>query len=170
MTHREHLRRAGILCCNCLRNIAFYRAWYKAGQPFSKKQFWINTNGNFLDVAVLEWCKLFADPKGQHHYAKLMPKSTDFMHDLLSSLNMTAAEFDAYVKSMKTYRDKFVAHLDQERTMNIPILGFAKKSTKFLYGHLLAQEAEKDTFHNAPRSASKFYREFLAQGRQAYTR
>lgn len=33
---------------------------------------------------------------------------------------------------MRHYRDKFVAHLDSERVMNIPNLDIAKKSTFYL--------------------------------------
>ena len=168
MTHRERLRRAGILCCHCLRNIAFYRSWNKAGRPFSKHQFLINLNGNFLDIAVLEWCKLFADTRGKHHYCKVVAESAAFMTDALRSLNLTAAEFDAYVDSMKKYRDKFVAHLDELDTMKIPSLDIATKITEFLYQRLLAQESRTDTFHDAPQSAAKFYKDFVAQGKQAY--
>jgi hypothetical protein len=108
MTPRERKRRVGILCCHCLRNIAFYRAGYTQNRFCSCKQFWINANGNFLDIAVLEWCKLFADARGKHHYAKVTNEHTNFRRDLLAKLAVTAAEFDEYVKEMKTYRDKFV--------------------------------------------------------------
>lgn len=169
MTQRERLRRAGILCCHCLRNIAFYRSWYQVGRPFSNSQFWINTNGNFLDIAVLEWCKLFADTRSLHYYSKVVVEPAAFMNQLLFSIKLTTPEFDEYVKDMKTYRDKFVAHLDANDTMNIPKLGVAKNSAKFLYEGLLAQAGNSDIFLDAPRSASRFYQEFLAQGKEIYT-
>lgn len=166
---RDRKRRAGILCCHCLRNIAFYRSWYKAGQPFAKKQFWVNTNGNFLDIAVLEWCKLFADIKGQHYYTRIVQDPNTFLNQLLATLNLTKTDFDNYVKEMKNYRDKFVAHLDKDLMMSIPRLGIARKSAKALYHHLLVQEVGTDTFHDAPRSASKLYRNFLTEGVKVYS-
>ena len=170
MTRRDRLRRAGILCCHCLRNIAFYRSWYKAGKPFSDTQFWVNANGNFLDVAVLEWCKLFADAKGKHHYSKVVADPAAFTQALLAAVGLTSDEFATYVDSMRAYRDKFVAHLDELPTMHIPNLRVAKKSTKLLYEMLLAQEVGTDTFQDAPASASEFYKHFLVQGQAAYKR
>ena len=170
MKPRDRLRRTGILCCHCLRNIAFYHSWYKAGKPFSKQQFWVNANGNFLDIAVLEWCKLFGDVRGQHYYTKVVHDPSTFKGELLSALRLTNSEFDEYVKSMRTYRDKFVAHLDDKSTMQIPILNVAKKSVKMLYRSLLVQEASNDTFHDAPASASRLYKDFLAEGKKVYIR
>lgn len=168
MTIREHSRRAGILCNHCLRNIAFYRSWYKVGKPFNNNQFWVTANGNFLDIAILEWCKLFADTKGKHYLTKVVVNSDLFMKDMLNSIELTPKEFTEYVESMKIYRDKFVAHLDDHRTMKIPKLTVAKKSTKLLYKCLLAQESGTDTFNGAPRSISKLYKKFLTQGKKAY--
>ena len=168
MTHRERLRCAGILCCHCLRNIAFYHSWDKSGKPFSNDQFWINVNGNFLDIAVLEWCKLFADTRGKHQYGKVVADSAEFLTYALRCLNITTAEFDAYVESMKKYRNKFVAHLDELNTMDIPSLGIAEKITKLLYQQLLAQESKTNTFYDAPPCAAKLYKDFVTDGTQAY--
>jgi hypothetical protein len=35
-------------------------------------QFWVIINGNFLDIAVLEWCKLFGDTRGKHYFGKVI--------------------------------------------------------------------------------------------------
>ncbi len=66
MTRRERLRQVKILCCHFLRNLAFYKAGWRKGELIFKDQFWVNANGNFIDVCVLEWCKLFGDKRGQH--------------------------------------------------------------------------------------------------------
>jgi hypothetical protein len=168
MTQSAKARRAGILCCHVLRNLAFYKSWYKAGQPFEKKQFWITANGNFLDIAVLEWCKLFVDSKGKHHFAKALADPEEFEQNLLKRLDITDAQFDEYAESFKTYRDKFIAHLDDENVMNIPDMKIARRSTKFLYGRLLQQEAQNNTFADAPPSAKNVYEDFLAEGLKAY--
>ncbi len=170
MKQRDRLRRALILCCHCLRNIAFYRSWNKAGKPFAKQPFWAYTNGNFLDIAVLEWCKLFADVRGQHFYTKVLLNSAEFKVSLITALGLLETEFDDYVKSMRTYRDKFVAHLDDSLTMEIPNLDVAKNSATYLYQCLHAQESGNDTFHDAPPSASGLYKESRAEGVSAYAR
>jgi len=77
-----------------------------AGQPFEEDQFWITANGNFLDIAVLEWCKLFVDAKGKHHFSKAFEDGDKFKQELIEKLGLTETQFDDYVGSLKTYRDK----------------------------------------------------------------
>lgn len=168
MTRRQRLRRVGILCCHFLRNLAFYRAGWRGGELRRQDLFWINVNGNFLDVAVLEWCKLFGDKWGQQSWRKVITDHEAFMAGLLASVKMTEAEFGAYIDEMKTYRDKFVAHLDELAVANIPRLRVARKCVSYLYDYLRAHEQEEDCFHDAPPSAAVFYRDIAVQGRQEY--
>lgn len=170
MTRRSRLRRVGILCCHCLRNLAFYRAWHEAEKPFADTQFWVNLNGNFLDIAVLEWSKLFGDTRGKHHFGKVVSNALFYKAGLLASLQVTEDEFKQYIEQMRTYRDKFVAHLDDLNDMRFPSLSIAKDSTIYLYDYLLANESEGDTFHDAPVAAEPFYEQFLAQGKAEYAK
>ena len=72
MTRRDRLRRAVIVCTSFVRNLAYYRACHgQHGSPLLAEahpqvSFWRQANANFLDVSVLEWCKLFGEPKGEH--------------------------------------------------------------------------------------------------------
>ena len=168
MTRRQLLRRAGILCCHFLRNLAFYKAGWKNGQRVNNDQFFVNVNSNFLDVCVLEWCKLFGDKRGEHYWRKVITDQEAFFVVLLQRLKLTEAEFEAYVKSMRTYRDKFVAHLDTEEVMYPPKLRTARKSVSFLYEYLLANEEVDGCFHDAPQKASRFYEYFSWLGRKGY--
>jgi hypothetical protein len=170
MTRRQRLRRVGILCCHFLRNLAFYKSGWRKGKLIFKDQFWVNANGNFIDICVLEWCKLFGEKRGQHYWRKVVTDQTAFFAELLRAVGQTEAEFDAYIEEMRTYRDKFVAHLDSAEVMNIPTLRTARKSVSFLYGYLLANEEEDNCFHDAPPEASRFYRLFYSQGRKVYSR
>lgn len=170
MTRRERLRRAGILCCHFLRNLAFYHSWHKAGTPFKKEQFWVNANGNFIDIAVLEWCKLFADKKGKHYFSKVVDEYKRFEADLLVKLGLDNDGFEAYINEFRTYRDKFIAHLDDRNTMDIPNMKIAKRCAKYLYQWLLAQEDKTDTFIDAPKSSEKLYQNFLKEGMKVYRR
>lgn len=168
MTRRQRLRRVGILCCHFLRNLAFYKAGWRKGDLIFKDQFWVNANGNFLDFCVLEWCKLFGDKRGQQNWRKVITDQESFFSCLLRAVKLTETEFDAYIEEMKTYRDKFVAHLDSEEVMNVPKLQVARKSVSFLYNYLLAHE-EDGCFHDAPPKASRIYKQFAVQGRQVYS-
>ncbi|MDD5472120.1 MAG: hypothetical protein PHP05_09430 [Sideroxydans sp.] len=140
MKRRTFLRRVGILCCHCLLNLAFYNSGWKKGALILKEPFWVNANGNFLDICVLEWCKLFADARGKHHWRKTITDQTQFFEALLQAATLTEIEFDAYIGEMRTYRDKFIAHLDAEETMYPPNLALARTSASFLYDYLLANE------------------------------
>lgn len=168
MTRRQRLRWIGILCCHCLRNLAFYRAGWRDGTTTLKEPFWVNANANFLDIAVLEWCKLFADSRGKHSWRNIISDPASFLDGLLNELRLSNAQFDDYVNQMRIYRDKFVAHLDSEEIMHIPKLEVAVNSAVYLYDYLLSHEEEDGCFRDAPVSASNFYTGFLAQGTAVY--
>lgn len=168
MTRRQRLRRIAILCCHCLRNTAFYRAWHQVGNPQRIEQFWISVNSNFLDIAVLEWCKIFADLHGMHFWRKVISDPDGFWAGLLKELELTETQFGEYVAQMRTYRDQFVAHLDSEEVMHIPHLHTAIASSQYLYDYLLTHEEEDNCFHDAPKDAVAFYKQFQAESAAVY--
>ena len=168
MTRTNRLRRVGILCCHCLRNLAFRNAGWRKGAFLLTEQFWINANGNFLDIAVLEWCKLFADTHGKHFWSKVVTQKQDFNRGLLKTLDATQADFEAYVQEVKTYRDKFIAHLDDDEIMQIPLLGFMRKSVSYLYDYILANEDDGNVFSDAPTNSGNHYSKYFKEGKAAY--
>ncbi len=153
----ERLRRTAILCCHCLRNLAFYRAGWRDSDIRVSRQFWINANSNFLEIAVLEWCKLFAELKGKHHWKLVITDHASFVAGLCRHLRMSEAEFHNYAEGVLRFRDKFIAHLDEEKIMYIPKTRIARKSAAYLYEHLLQNPKAKVSLADAQQSASKFY-------------
>ena len=168
MTRSQHLRRVAILCCHCLRNLAFYKAGWHNGKSKLISQFWLSANGNFLDIAVLEWCKLFADTRGKHFWRKAITDDVSFQEGLLAEIGLSETEFEDYVNQMRTYRDKFIAHLDSEEVMHIPLLQSAVNSTVYLYDYLLETEETGGCFADAQKGGSKFYGKFLEEGKAVY--
>ena len=164
-TQRQRLRKTGLLCLHCLRNIAFYRAAQDARPWPEPQQFWRTASNNFLDVAVLEWCKIFVDEKAKHHWKKLVGKHEQFEAGLLEKLRITNLMFQYFSEEIRVYRNKFVAHLDDENEMHIPNLVPAVKSAQFLYQWLHDAEDDCNAFGDAPQNSVTFYREFLNQGR-----
>ena len=69
---------------------------------------------------------------------------------------------------MRTYRDKFVAHLDDANTAQIPKLDITKKSASYLYDYLLANEDNDNCFPDAPKKATTFYLRHLKEGKVVY--
>ncbi len=169
MTRKERLRRVAILCCHCLRNLAYYRAGWHGDKLILRGQFWINVNGNFLDICVLEWCKLFGDQRGKHYWEKIISEPQSFYTGMLKELNIKESELEALRNEMRRYRDKFVAHLDSDKTMYIPSnLTLAQKSVEYLYDYIKANEDEGDFFNDALTNATAFYEQHLRYGKAVY--
>lgn len=168
LSRRQRLRRVGILCCHILRNLAYHRAWFEKGKPGADSQFWVSVNGNFADVTVLEWCKALADVRGKHHWSKVVRDKVAFEARLLQQLGKDAAEWETHIKDMRLLRDKFIAHLDDELEMTLPVMDLAKASTIYLYDYLLANENEGGVFHDAPPSAEDWFEKLSAEAKAVY--
>lgn len=155
-------QRTARLCCHCLRNIAYYRAWWDAGQPDIDNDFVVNGNGNFIDIAVLEWCKLFTSPrKEKHHYQHSFENKADadiFLAAMLTNIGKTQQEWDGYIGAMKKYRDKYVAHWDDDPDGALrPVFNTAIASATYLLEFLNANG--EDGWWPFPSDAAQFYQE-----------
>jgi len=96
-----------------LRNAAYYRAFNAAPQPRRREQFWRAVNGNFIDICVLEWCKLFGDLNAMHHWSTCVTDERQFCVGLYWNVGLNQQGFEDYRLELRVYRDKFVAHLDE---------------------------------------------------------
>ncbi|MFL9860076.1 hypothetical protein PQR72_30815 [Paraburkholderia madseniana] len=175
----QFVRKLCLLCCHCARNIAYYRVGFAnengAGGLKEPTQFGATVNSNMLDIAVLEWCKLFADHKARHHWKRFIRSEDDqkrFLGELLGTTGLSLNEWKRYLDEMRVYRDKFVAHLDEQNVMRIPSLGTALESVFFLYADVrLSSPAEIfATSHlaNLPDDLSDYYNACRDEGRAAY--
>ena len=140
MAEIKRFRRVLILCVHCARNTIFYRQGWTGKRPLFAGQLLITANSNFLDIAVLEWCKLFADAKGKHHWAKVVDDGSAFERTLLVDRSLTSDEFETFIKDVRKYRDRFLAHLDDDETMIIPNLDIIIASVRLLYHTLMCNE------------------------------
>ena len=149
MTRRERLRRVVILCASFARNVAYFRAGQSHTGPevrtcsYARSAFWTQVSNNFLDIAVLEWCKLLGDDKDKHFWRNVVADRTAFEASLLSKLEMTESDFADFAKRMRRYRDKFVAHLDSDAKMDIPQLTAALAANSFYHAHITTAEAAR---------------------------
>jgi hypothetical protein len=165
MNRRTRLRRTGILCMHFVRNAAYYRAFNAAPVVRRREQFWRTLNGNFIDICMLEWCKLFGDLNAQHHWSKCVTDANAFSAGLYDHTGLNELEFEAYRIEVRKYRDKFVAHLDELTQMQIPQVQPALDSVRYLYQYLLEHEDDVNAFYDAPRSANARYQQHLHEGR-----
>jgi hypothetical protein len=147
MERRIQLRRVVQLCCSFGRNLTFYRVGqsiagrYLLEERAPSSSFWRQANSNFLDLAVLEWCKLFGDHNGQYHWRRVASDPLEFKTGLQQHLGARAGELTASITAMRRYRDKFVAHLDEDAVMEIPMLDVPQQSVQFYHRHVVANEA-----------------------------
>lgn len=108
------------LIVHIVRCIGLKRA-LEAADNNPKLNFWRLTQGNLLDSAVLDWCKLFGShnkDNQQVHWKNIFPQHHEFFQYLLSYVEITESEWVAYRCSMKKYRDQHVAHLDFKDHLN----------------------------------------------------
>lgn len=139
-----------------MRNIAFYRACWNGQNLRVHNEFWKTVNGNFLDTAVHEWFKAFSDKRSKHHWNKVIPESSHaaFEHDLLAHLQLApmpeyigtklegANLFEQFNDRLRKYRDKFLAHLDDELVANLPVTEPMRKGTEFLFDYLTTTQPD----------------------------
>jgi hypothetical protein len=69
---------------------------------------------------------------------------------------MTASDFVDMAKKMRRYRDKFVAHLDSDPKMDIPLLKAALAADSFYHGQIVRVEAAAGDLFGLADTSDKF--------------
>lgn len=140
MERKDLIRRVLLLCAHFARNRAYYLAGWNERELRIRNEFWITVNSNFMDIAVLEWCKLFADNSGAHCWCHVVREPTAFEPAMYAAIGISTEQFAETISEMRTYRDKFVAHLDELPEMRIPLLDTAWAAVCFYADQLIKAE------------------------------
>lgn len=143
MAAHEQLTAALEVVVNIARCIALKRA-LAATDPDPALTFWRVIHGNLLDVAVLDWCKLFGSDDEEHqqvHWKNVFADKTTFRAGLLAHVQMNENSWCDYWKKMKKYRDQHVAHRDLNRrdVTHYPDLDAALSSVFYYHSSLIAE-------------------------------
>ena len=120
---------------------------------------------------MLEWCKLLGDEKDKHFWRNVVTDPPAFEASLLAHLEMTASDFVDLAKKMRRYRDKFVAHLDSDPKMDIPMLTAALAADSFYHGHIVGAEADAGDLFGLADTSDKFakgYEQCIKEAQRAY--
>ncbi|SOE98072.1 hypothetical protein SAMN05446635_6030 [Burkholderia sp. OK233] len=164
MVDARFARRQATLSCAIIRNIAFYYAGWVTGDGQGRLKDDTDVgrtiNSNFIDVAVLEWSKLFVDWEAKHHWRRFVKDTearTAFRSGLLAVIGLDRAAWEQYHADVKTYRDHFIAHLDDDDVMIPPRLRIALDSTVFFYQHLVANAPAEAIAGRLPRDLRAYY-------------
>lgn len=107
--------------------------------------FWRLIYGNLLDVAVLEWCKIFGTHAEPTHWKIVVTDHDAFRDGLLDLLEIDRATWEAYWEEMKNYRDNLIAHHIEEGTeiTTYPKLDLALESSYYYYTYLIKELRER---------------------------
>jgi hypothetical protein len=126
-----------------VRNIQLKRVLTRVN-PDPGLNFWRLMHGNLLDMAVLDWCKLFGSDDQEHqpvHWKNVIDNQAAFREGLLLDLEMDEYAWISYWREMKCYRDTHVAHSDFRKpdVTHFPKLDHALKSAFFYYAFILRE-------------------------------
>jgi hypothetical protein len=169
VTRRDRLRRVVLLCVHFTRNLAYHRAGFGRIREASP-EFCITIFGNFIDMAVMEWCKLFGDRKGKHSWVKVLTDPSRFEAELLSHLGINCSELEGYVDEIRKYRDQWVAHLDDLHRTDIPSLERARVAINFYHHYIVLHEATAPDLEGLPNDLAEYYDRCFAEATSIYGR
>lgn len=143
LSREDRIWRIALLCCHTVRNAAYCQArTQRMKKQRPEDEYWKTVDGNFFDLSVLEWSKLFGEWNGHHHWRTVIEDRDSFWQGLLNDLTITKPEFESFREEVAEYRDRFVAHLDEDKIMKLPLLANIIKSSSFLYTHLKENEKQ----------------------------
>lgn len=173
LNREERLRRVAKVCVHFARNMAYYRAARDGDEWITPagSNFWNTTTANFIDTAVLEWCKVFADKNERQHWRKVVSDAAGFEAGMLAAVGADAVAFEAVIDATRVYRDKFLAHLDSKRVMDIPRLDALWAAARFCFRHVLDKEmTDAEAARIGLPDLDAYYRDCLDEARPIYER
>jgi|GEM_PF-2707132 len=123
------------ICCHFTKNLAYHQAGIGEPDKELKNDFWRMANGNFAEIAILEFCKLFGGWNDQYRWQNVVEDENDFKKRIEVKTTLSFVEFENYVKEIKLYRDKYLSHHDQE--IEFPRLQIATTAVFAYYQYII---------------------------------
>lgn len=125
--------------------------------------FWMFIYGSMLDIAVIEWCKVFGIDDQPTHWKNFISDHDAFRKKLLSFLDITQDQWSQYWENMKGYRDRHAAHyLGVKEGDTFPALDIALKSCFFYYSKLI-EKVNTLRVNNLPETLETYSKQFNKQ-------
>lgn len=179
---REALMRAMSVLSAVIWNIHLKRVMH-ATDPAPRLNFWRLIYGNLMDIAVIEWCKLFGSDHEVHqpvHWKNILPEDGHeaFRAALLAHLKVSQEDWLRYREGIKHYRDNHAAHMSvpwlrpdpRDKALpedRYPELGTALEAAYFYYGALLARLAEGSIERRYPPDIREYCERYVAHATEA---
>jgi hypothetical protein len=116
-----------------------------------------------LDIAVLEWCKVFGSRGEATHWCKHVADPDAFRAGLLQRLAVSEETWHAYWESIKAYRDEVVAHHESvSKVTHYPDFGYALQAC-FYYYEMLIKQLRAFRVLDYPDSLEDYFKKSLVQ-------
>jgi len=143
--------------------LTYHRAIRKTA-PQLKQNFWIYISNNHMEMAVLEWCKLFGANAEHLHWSKVFKDKDGFREHILNSVQMDKTQWCKYWTELTDYRNKRVSHFDPDfRPIRYPRLEPAFKAVVACYQYVLNKLESYSIDHNYPPSLEEYSDRLMEQ-------
>lgn len=130
--------------------------------PEPNLNFWNLIYGGLLDLAVLEWTKVFGSNAEPTHWKGIVDDHDAFRNELFRSIGVSERQWSEYWNEMKAYRDEAVAHHSNPSFTHYPKLDLALQSCYFYYGYVIAK-ARSLGETKYPDSLEEYCKDFATQ-------
>jgi hypothetical protein len=138
--------------------------------------FWRIMYGNLMDMAVIEWCKLFGSDHDDHqpiHWKKMIPSPDheNFRHALYKQMQLDKETFEKVWIEMKGYRDNQAAHfnldwLAPEKKPTYPVFDAPLEAAYVYYDYLLQMLKEQGITDRYPLDIRDYSKRFADQAQK----
>jgi hypothetical protein len=147
-----------------VRNVAYYRSL----DPFKddlEQNYWIHIFNNFLDIAVLEWCKVFGSKNDATHWSNHVDDVEIFRSGMIAKLGVSEEEWSGYWESIKNYRDTVVAHHERSsKASYYPDMHHALTAC-FYYYEILIKKLRALRIEDYPNNLQEYFENSLKQAK-----
>jgi hypothetical protein len=161
-----------VLLRNFVWQLIHHRAMKAAIHEFNQG-FWRMTFSNCLDMAVLEWCKLFGANAEHQHWSKVFSNKDEFRQHILKATGMNSGQWKKYWEELTAYRNEAVSHFFPDfKPPRYPDMEPALKSVFACYEYLLEKLDKYGVQHGFPYSleiyANNLFKQALLYSKKAY--
>lgn len=167
VSNSNRAKSAALVCCHFARNLAYYNASQKV-LTLDKEGFWLTVTGNFVDVCVLEWCKLFGNRNGKCHWQKVLKQPDVFKQDLLNMHHLDESDLRKLWTTIKDYRDSFVAHVEDQETTPAPYMTVPYLLVNFYFTRLQSEFAELQSLDCLPKYMDRYFDSSLSEAEEVF--
>lgn len=151
------------LVCGCIANIASYKSMIEFnknnnGKLKINRNYWNLVNRNFYDSAIIQWCIIFTESNGAHHWKSIFINKDEWKSEMLHAINISTDQYESQAKQIKEYRNMYVAHLD-DGTENLihPFTEMILQSSKYLYDYIINNNVTNKIIDFAYQDSNNFF-------------